>query len=242
VGSESEIIAQTDETYTIRDPEGIIYVIDIENNGSTLVHSNQWGGFEFNKVNTTESEISPKCNDPNSEGNVSVSMTLQDLPPSVEALSSYSYYWDVTFDMDNSMSISSRDLIFRARVSATTEPSNSQIPLDQLHTSLLIVTYSDANSTQSTYVKDIAFSVTGNTIIMSAPKSDFSPLETINLQTQINAEAIHRRGQNDIYFDYVPAEGQFTAVMDTSNVQDPINDMNGTEPFVDIVNVSVNVD
>ena len=78
-------------------------------------------------------------------------------------------------------------------------------------------------------------------MIITAPKSLFTSLESITTQTQVNVSASY----SDLlsyHSDYLPGNNQFTAVMDTSNISDDLNDHSGTANFVDIVNVSVTVD
>lgn len=192
---------------------------------------------EFTRNGQTEADIKPKCGNPQAQGEVSVAITFQQLPDTIRRTVDDFYEWKVTFDMDNDMQTSPGDLYFTVNSFLGPDPSTQQTSIEDIGAELFVY-YSNGASSG---IGAVSLVVDGNTMIISAPKSLYTGLEDITTQTQINVSAGYSDGL--IYHsDYLPGSDQFTAVMDTSDIADTLNDQSGSAALVDIVNVSVTSD
>ncbi|WP_455209834.1 hypothetical protein [Kaarinaea lacus] len=169
-----------------------------------------------------------------------MAINFQQLPATIRRSAEDFYEWEVTFDMDNDMQTSAGDVVFMVNDFFGNNASSEQTSIEEIGAQLFV----HYDNFSRSGIGDISLMVEGNTMILSAPKSLFTSLENITAQTQINVSASYSGGQT-YYSDYLPGYGQFTAVMDTSNIADDLNDHGGssdTATFVDIVNVSVTID
>jgi len=133
------------------------------------------------------------------------------------------------------MQTSAGDVVLMVKYS--TAEAAPDAPIETLKAQLYV--YFDNSGYSS--IGDASLTVQGNTMIISTPKSLYTTLESITTQTQINVATFYYDGQTS-HSDELPGFGQFTAVIDTSDVPDDVNDHSGTATFVDITNISVTID
>ena len=231
--------------FDIESQSGNSYFID--GGGGQLVeiayepgtYSLQLGAPSLNLVSNgqVESDIKPKCGDPQSQGEVSVAITFQQLPDTIRRTGLDFYEWKVTFDMDNDMQTSTGDIVFTVNTFTGNQASAEQTTIEEIGAELFV--YFDNSGSSS--IGDLSLVIDGNTMVITAPKSLYTTLENITTQTQINVDASYSDGLA-YHSDYLPGSGLFTAVMDTSDISDELNDQSGTASLVDIVNVAVTTD
>jgi hypothetical protein len=83
--------------------------------------------------------------------------------------------------------------------------------------------------------------VEGNTMTISVQKYKTFALTQITNTTQVNVSSYYYDGETASR-DYLPAKDLFTAVMETGDIPDDLNDHTGTAALVDITRVSVSID
>ena len=137
--------------------------------------------------------------------------------------------------MDNDMQTSAGDVVLM--VKSSTPEDAPDVPIEEIGAKLSV--YFDNNGYSS--IGDVSLAVEGNTMFISSPKSLYTTLESITTQTQINISTFYYDGQTS-HSDELPGYGQFTSVMDTSDVPDTVNDQSGTATLVDITHASVTID
>jgi hypothetical protein len=228
-------VSQNGQTYTIEDTDGNLIDFTREQNGD--VYALNGTSLVFTRNGQIESDIKPKCGDPQAQGEISVAIAFQQLPDTIRRNADDFYEWNVTFDMDNNMQPSPGDVVFTVNSFYGKDPSAQQTSIEEIGADLFV--YYDTGARTS--IGDISVVVEGNTLILSAPKSLYTSLESITNQTQINVSASYSDGLT-YHSDYLPGSDQFTAIMDTSDIADEVNDQSGSATFVDIVNVSVAID
>lgn len=226
-----DIVSQNGNTYTIEDTDGGL--IDFNRDGN--MYSISGTPLEFTRTNQDESDITPKCGNPQAKGNISVAITYQQLPDTIRRSVDDIYEWKVTFDMDNDMQTSAGDVVLM--VKSSTPEDAPDVPIEEIGAKLSV--YFDNNGYSS--IGDVSLAVEGNTMFISSPKSLYTTLESITTQTQINISTFYYDGQTS-HSDELPGYGQFTSVMDTSDVPDTVNDQSGTATLVDITHASVTID
>ncbi len=237
-----DILAENGNTISARNPDGEVSDIQIEAGGNAVSSTYQGVTFSFQRVAKTEGQITPLCGNPQAQGSVTVVLTLQDLPPIIPRGMDHVFEWRVVFDVDGSNDVSAGDVEFAVSSDRGPETTAETSTITDIGAVLWVyLEGTQTNNTFSTSVGDIDLAVDGNLITMSAPKSLFKGLETINTMTQFNAEANYR-GTLGYHADFVPAENIFTSVQDTGDVSDDLNDMEGSAIFVDFTHVSVVVD
>jgi len=230
------IVLQEGNAYYIENDNGEL--VEFTHSHSVITANFNGAILEFNNNGQTEADITPMCGNSQAQGEVSVAITFQQLPDSIVSSAENLYEWTVIFDMDNDMQISTGDVKFTVLdLFGRNNPSVQQTPIEEIGAKLYV--YYANNS--STSVGDISLVVEGNTMTISAPKSIYTSLESITLQTQINVSAVFSDSLA-YHSDYLPGPELFTAVMDTSSITDDMNDQFETASFVDIVNASVSID
>lgn len=230
------IVSENDQSLSAQAPGGQIIDFSLVNN-NTYVMSNNGQSLQFTVNGQVEADIQPRCGNAEAVGEVSVAITFQNLPDTIRRTPTDIYEWKVIFDMDDNMEFGTGDIAFQVSSIFGADPSAEQTSIEEIGADLFV--YYDVGST--TGIGDISLQIDGNTMVLTAPKSLFTTLESITPQTQIHVSAEYIE-DTIMHSDYLPTNNSFTAVMDTFDIADTMNDQSGTATFVDIINISVTVD
>lgn len=198
------------------------------------------------------------CEDETSTKEVSVKITFSSLPDNLEShlkeLGGEYNTFDtkLTFDMDHSASLSTKDIVLGLRSESKIKADGSLIQITQATLTAKVV---DGPTSYDYDFNLERFTMNDNVIAFTAKAADIAWINDITLDTPINVAsevAIGTRiteGEDNFkmslqHADYYPAEKTYTSGISTGLLEDPINDIKGTsgnEVIVDIQTVEITI-
>lgn len=223
----------TASSYTSAAGNTFNYVID----GNSLSIQ----GITYTRTATDPELIS--CEDSTAEGNLTVSIEFSSLPESFETPavvggeSTSTFYLDIHFNLSTDSAITK--LWYISMDYPVIGPRNSfSVSMDQLITGTYFYTGDD-----DAHLTSAPYSIVGNTITFTLPRSNHALLKEITNSTPIKINAYFNDKDGNQQSDRFPSN-DYTQGIVVTNIEDALDDVSGsysTDTIVDIKSVTVSI-